>query len=228
MHGWITERFGPVDRVKPGDHQTTNLVTWKAPFSTAPGGPPGGRGVAGPVREAIVRAEETASLARGAADLRRSSAGSAAGLTVQYYKATGTTRLFLTNTTPASPGGNRRRVSSLAGGRNGCGQRSGGEVFFLLELLWKSGASIIHGHAQATVAREMHYPLRRLYAGRWWPTGEIPVRYFADLGTRRTQWPGWPGNGDGQRICLFDASQEKEVFLLPRKPGRSFTKPPPG
>ena len=29
--------------------------------------------------------------------------------------------------------------------------------FFLWNCLWRSGASILHGHAQMTLTREMHY-----------------------------------------------------------------------
>jgi hypothetical protein len=55
--------------------------------------------------------------------------------------------------------------------------------FFLMwNCLWRAGGSILHGHAQATATRNMHYPkvehLRRAAAGY---TAEYGSDYFDDL-----------------------------------------------
>lgn len=47
--------------------------------------------------------------------------------------------------------------------------------FFMWNCLWKSGASILHGHAQTTVSREMHY-------GRVEALRQAALRYAADGG----------------------------------------------
>jgi hypothetical protein len=47
--------------------------------------------------------------------------------------------------------------------------------FFMWNCLWKSGASILHGHAQTTVSREMHY-------GRVEALRQAALRYSAACG----------------------------------------------
>lgn len=48
--------------------------------------------------------------------------------------------------------------------------------FFMWNCLWKSGASILHGHAQATVSRDMHY-------GRVEALRQAALRYASTYGS---------------------------------------------
>lgn len=93
--------------------------------------------------------------------------------------------------------------------------------FFLWNCLWKSGASILHSHAQMTMTREMHYPkveaLRRAMATY---RKKYQAEYFDDLfRVHEALGLGWEWNGVKGFIYLTPI-KEKEVFLLAKEPGR--------
>lgn len=87
--------------------------------------------------------------------------------------------------------------------------------FFIWNCLWKSGASIVHGHAQVTMTREMHYAkveaLRRAALAYRAQEGRD---YFADL-YRAHDLLGlaWT-NGDVRGMAYLTPIKEKEVLLL--------------
>lgn len=92
--------------------------------------------------------------------------------------------------------------------------------FFFWNCLWKSGASIIHGHAQATVAREMHYPrvevLRRAMVAY---REKYRSGYFADLfRVHEAAGLAWRW-GAVKGFAYLAPVKEKEVFLLAGEPG---------
>jgi hypothetical protein len=88
-------------------------------------------------------------------------------------------------------------------------------LFFMWNCLWKAGASIIHGHAQMTLSREMHYAkieqLRRAalnyratYGGNYF---DDLYRVHASLGLAFTR--------KGTRLLAYlTPVKEKEILLL--------------
>jgi hypothetical protein len=94
---------------------------------------------------------------------------------------------------------------------------------FLWNCLWKSGASIIHGHAQMTLTRDMHYAkveaLRRAALAYRQQHG---TSYFddlyavhRDLGLAFSYPGGSAGCGDDVRsLAYITPIKEKEVLLL--------------
>lgn len=88
-------------------------------------------------------------------------------------------------------------------------------LFFMWNCLWKAGASIIHGHAQMTLSREMHYAkierLRRValdyratYGGNYF---HDLYRVHASLGLAFTR--------KGTRVLAYlTPVKEKEILLL--------------
>ncbi|HEX3045815.1 MAG TPA: hypothetical protein VHY08_13740 [Bacillota bacterium] len=92
--------------------------------------------------------------------------------------------------------------------------------FFMWNCLWKSGASIIHGHAQVTLTRGMHYPkvesLRRTAADYQRRYGTC---YFKDLHRIHErlglawEWEGVKG------LAYLTPVKEKEILLWDSEPG---------
>jgi galactose-1-phosphate uridylyltransferase len=87
--------------------------------------------------------------------------------------------------------------------------------FFMWNCLWKSGASIIHGHAQMTLSRGLHYArvehLRRS-ALRYRETHG--VNYFDDLYTVHKALGLALENGHTRVLAYLTPIQEKEVLLI--------------
>ena len=87
--------------------------------------------------------------------------------------------------------------------------------FFLWNCLWKSGASILHGHAQMTLSRDMHYArvehLRRS-ALRYRETHG--VNYFDDLYTAHKALGLTLENGHTRILAYLTPIKEKEVLLI--------------
>ena len=87
--------------------------------------------------------------------------------------------------------------------------------FFMWNCLWKSGASIIHGHAQMTLTKGLHYPkveqLRRVFQEYM---EDYDTCYFKDL-FRIHQSLGlaweWPGEVKG--LAYLTPIKEKEILL---------------
>jgi hypothetical protein len=112
---------------------------------------------------------------------------------------------------------------ALEWGRRAAREVSGNNYFFLMwNCLWKSGASIIHGHAQMTLTKGMHYPkveaLRRIWAA--YKAQYHGADYFddlyrlhADLGLA-WEWHGVHG------LAYLTPVKEKEVLLITSKAGR--------
>lgn len=87
--------------------------------------------------------------------------------------------------------------------------------FFLWNCLWRAGASIVHGHAQMILGRDMHYAkveqLRRAALEYRTSTGR---NYFEDL-YRVHQSLGLAMEADGIRILAYlTPVKEKEIFLI--------------
>ncbi len=87
--------------------------------------------------------------------------------------------------------------------------------FFMWNCLWKSGASILHGHAQMTLSRDMHYArvehLRRS-ALRYQETHG--VNYFDDLYTVHKALGLTLENGHTRILAYLTPIKEKEVLLI--------------
>jgi galactose-1-phosphate uridylyltransferase len=87
--------------------------------------------------------------------------------------------------------------------------------FFMWNCLWKSGASIIHGHAQMTLTRDMHYArvehLRRS-ALRYRETRG--VNYFDDLYATHKALGLTLENGHTRILAYLTPIKEKEVLLF--------------
>ncbi|NLG84575.1 MAG: hypothetical protein GX493_08240 [Firmicutes bacterium] len=100
--------------------------------------------------------------------------------------------------------------------------------FFLWNCLWKSGASIVHGHAQMTVTKKMHYAkiegLRRAawaYGERFYgQAGEARLRHYFDDLYRVHAALGLTWEKDGVRgLAYLTPIKEKEVVLLAAEEG---------
>ena len=98
--------------------------------------------------------------------------------------------------------------------------------FFLWwNCLWNSGASIIHGHAQMTLSKDMHYPkvehwrrsslLYRLGHGR---------NYFDDLIDVHTALGLALPVGNAQILVNLAPIKEKELLVIGERPDQDFCK----
>ncbi|HEX3047319.1 MAG TPA: hypothetical protein VHY08_21385 [Bacillota bacterium] len=93
--------------------------------------------------------------------------------------------------------------------------------FFMWNCLWKSGASIVHGHAQMTLTRGMHYPkaeaLRRTWAA--YKTQYNGVCYFKDLfEVHQSLGLAWEWNGV-KALAYLTPVKEKEIILIAPEAG---------
>lgn len=93
--------------------------------------------------------------------------------------------------------------------------------FFMWNCLWKSGASIIHGHAQMTMTKGMHYPkveaLRRTALNYHQKYNSC---YFKDLHRiHQSLGLGWEWDGGVKGMAYLTPIKEKEVILIADKPG---------
>jgi hypothetical protein len=90
---------------------------------------------------------------------------------------------------------------------------------FAWNAIWKSGASLIHGHAQVSCTRDMHYPqverLRRLAIGY---REQFGGDYFEDL-LRVHEALGLALRHEGVAVIAhLTPLREKEVLILGEKP----------
>lgn len=86
--------------------------------------------------------------------------------------------------------------------------------FFMWNCLWKAAASIIHGHTQMTVTRDMHYPkvesLRRAALAYRQRHG---ANYFDDL-YRAHEALGLAFENEARVIAYLTPVKEKEILIL--------------
>jgi hypothetical protein len=87
--------------------------------------------------------------------------------------------------------------------------------FFMWNCLWKSGASIIHGHAQMTLTRDMHYAkieaLRRAALVYRQQYGDS---YFDDLYVVHRDLGLTFSDGNVRGLAYLTPIKEKEVLLM--------------
>jgi hypothetical protein len=93
--------------------------------------------------------------------------------------------------------------------------------FFMWNCLWKSGASIIHGHAQMTLTKGMHYPKveswRRIFQGYMKDHGSC---VFCDLHKVHSSLGlGWEWDGGVKGMAYLTPVKEKEIILIAPEPG---------
>lgn len=93
--------------------------------------------------------------------------------------------------------------------------------FFMWNCLWKSGASIIHGHAQMTLTKGMHYP-----KVEHWRRVAMEYRqkfgsdFFEDLyQVHRNLELAWEYEDGVKGIAYLTPLKEKEIILWSHKPG---------
>jgi hypothetical protein len=93
--------------------------------------------------------------------------------------------------------------------------------FFMWNCLWKSGASIIHGHAQMTLTKGMHYPKveswRRVFQSYKQTYGSC---VFGDLHkVHNSLGLGWEWEGGVKGMTYLTPIKEKEIILIAPEPG---------
>lgn len=231
MLAWIEKRFGTAERVINQEIvKVINLLTLEgALFNRLRAGRPVEGGVAGPVLEEITRAEENCSFCRPEQQTTADSFGRVRGrycLTAgNIAKYDGYHAVIIFNEhNPLAVSGEAvvdafltaRRWADLVRTEDPAAKY----FFFLWNCLWKSGASIIHAHTQATLGREMHYPkveaLRRVmvaYRERY------RSGYFEDLyRVHEALGLAWRW-GAVKGFAYLTPVKEREVFLLSREPG---------
>ncbi len=96
--------------------------------------------------------------------------------------------------------------------------------FFMWNALWRAGASIIHGHAQMTLSRGIHYArveaLRRAALLYRVAHG---VSYFDDLVAVHRSLGLATDNGRSHVVAHLTPVKEKEVLLIGRRLDRDLT-----
>ena len=95
--------------------------------------------------------------------------------------------------------------------------------FFMWNCLWKSGASILHGHAQTTVSREMHYgrvEALRQAAQRY--AGTFGSDYVGDLRRVHRALGLTRPFGPVEALAYLTPIKEKEVLLVGPAADASF------
>lgn len=230
MREWVEKKFGPVDRVKNQEIiKVTNLVTLEgALFNRLRAARPVEGAPAGPVREEIARAQsgpfcrpEEKTPADPFGRVRGRYCLTASNI-AKYDGHHGV--IIFDEHNPLAVSGDAvvdafitaRRWADLVREQDPAAKY----YFFLWNCLWKSGASIIHGHAQATVAREMHYPkveaLRRAMVAYREKYGS---GYFEDLyRVHDAVGLAWRW-GEVKGFAYLTPVKEREVFLLAGEPG---------
>ncbi|NLE76915.1 MAG: hypothetical protein GX605_09205 [Chloroflexi bacterium] len=97
--------------------------------------------------------------------------------------------------------------------------------FFMWNCLWKSGASIIHGHAQMTLGRGMHYAKVEAWrrAAQLYRLG-YGVNYFDDLyQTHRALGLGLQAGNGVRALAYLTPVKEKEVLLIAERPNAALS-----
>jgi len=86
---------------------------------------------------------------------------------------------------------------------------------FLWNCLWKSGASIVHGHAQMTLSRDMHYTrIEALRRAALAYRQQFGVSYFEDLYTIHDDLGLTFESGPVRGLAYLTPIKEKEVLLM--------------
>lgn len=87
--------------------------------------------------------------------------------------------------------------------------------FFMWNCLWKSGASIVHGHAQMTLTRDMHYAkVEALRQAALTYRRQYGANYFDDLYRAHQELGLTFGNGAVRGLAYLTPIKEKEVLLI--------------
>ena len=87
--------------------------------------------------------------------------------------------------------------------------------FFMQNCLWKSGASIIHGHAQMTLTRDMHYAkVESLRRAALTYRQQFGSSYFDDLYAVHKDLGLTFGNGAVRCLASLTPVKEKEILLI--------------
>lgn len=87
--------------------------------------------------------------------------------------------------------------------------------FFLWNCLWKGGASILHGHAQMTLSRDMHYAkVEHLRRSAWRYRETHGANYFDDLYLVHQALGLALENGHTRILAYLTPIKEKEVLLI--------------
>ena len=93
---------------------------------------------------------------------------------------------------------------------------TGLQKFFMWNCLWKSGASIIHGHMQLTASKEQYGKIAALEKAAADYNREFNADYFEDLYTVHNQL-GLAKENKGEKIlCYLTPVKEKEIFIISR------------
>jgi len=87
--------------------------------------------------------------------------------------------------------------------------------FFMWNCLWKSGASITHGHAQMTLTRDMHYAkIEALRRGALAYRQQYGSSYFDDLYIVHRDLGLTFSDGNVRSLAYLTPIKEKEVLLM--------------
>ncbi len=87
--------------------------------------------------------------------------------------------------------------------------------FFMWNCLWKSGASILHGHAQMTLSRDMHYAkVEHLRRSALHYREAHGANYFDDLYTVHKALGLALENGNTRILIYLTPIKEKEILLF--------------
>ena len=87
--------------------------------------------------------------------------------------------------------------------------------FFMWNCLWKSGASITHGHAQMTLTRDMHYAkVEALRQAALAYRQKYGTSYFHDLCAVHRDLGLAFGDGSVRSMAYLTPIKEKEVILI--------------
>ncbi len=90
--------------------------------------------------------------------------------------------------------------------------------FFMWNCLWKSGASILHGHAQMSLSRDIHYArVEQLRRAAVLYRAEQGADYFDDLYTAHRALGLTLENGDTRIVAYLTPIKEKEVLLVSKE-----------
>ncbi len=88
-------------------------------------------------------------------------------------------------------------------------------LFFLWNCLWRSGASIIHGHAQAVLTRGMHYAqVERWRRSALWYRLAYGVNYFDDLIAAQEALGLVIPRGDARILPSLTPIKDKETLII--------------
>jgi hypothetical protein len=90
------------------------------------------------------------------------------------------------------------------------------QKFFMWNCLWKSGASIIHGHMQVTASLERYGKLEALEKAVYGYNREFNADYFEDLYTIHKELGLAKARGGERILCYLTPVKEKEIFILSR------------